>query len=94
MIRTRRAALAQSGTGFRLEQTRSVRREIIHKDISDPIQSNRIMIYCARATRNSSIRRLLVPATERTTDLIVVLLHTCRRKTEREEENAGLVGYP
>jgi hypothetical protein len=49
------------------------------------------MIYCTRATRNSSICRLLVPATERTTDLIVVLLDTCRLETEPEEENTGLV---
>lgn len=83
----------QSGNRFRSGQTRSVCREIIHKDIIDPIQSNRIMIHCARATRNSPIHRLLVPATERTTDLIVVLRHTCRLMTEREEENAGFMGH-
>ena len=35
MIRTRRAAFAQSGNRFRSGQTRSICREIIHKNISD-----------------------------------------------------------
>jgi hypothetical protein len=33
-------------------------------------------------------------STERTTDLIVVLLDTCHLKTEREEKNAGAAGQP
>lgn len=93
MIRSRGAAFAQSGNRFTRDKREAFAGRSFTKTSLIPIQSDRILIYCARATRNSPIHRLLVPATERTTDLVVVLLHTCRLKTKREEENAGFMGH-
>jgi hypothetical protein len=97
MVRTRRVAFAQSGYRFpagtsapHLPGDHPQRDQIPIRFIPSDHDLLR-----APATRNFSIYRLLVPATELpNADLIVVLLDTCGVKAEREEQNADPVGHP
>jgi hypothetical protein len=99
MIRTRRVALAQCGYRFpignsaqRLPGDHPPRHEILIQ--FNPIGSGSVV----RASNPQFLHLLTACAgyrsTERTTDLIVVLLDTCHLKTEREEQNAGAAGQP